>query len=216
MKVVSKILAIMILVLSFSFCYAEEELVVDDSAQENLGVVDTESLGIEGFDEDEELKQYYQDYRDYLEEYYNTYERTPSIKARVLSAEEPKEKYQIDYTSYSIAKYVAQPLTVEILEGEYEGQTLEMDFILTGDSLNNIIVSKLEKGDTVFIDVIPNEDGTLTGSVSNAWASTERVSILLIIGIILALLLIIYGGKRGFTTALVVSIIIVFATIIFV
>ncbi len=235
MKKFSFLAVLFIFVISaLSFCFADEipEIVTvtsgDDSQNDPvfindyddyLNIVGDEELGDEPVDSEEEmnnqLKQYYEEYQSYLKEYYDNYERKNPEKAEVIEASEEKEDFSIDYNTQSISKYVIQKVKVKVLPGEaHSGEELELDYILTADSLNNIILSRLEKGDIVFVTVSENEDGTIEGDISNSWATVKRVNTILIIAIIVVLLLMIYGGKKGFSTALVSAIAVIFATII--
>ncbi len=239
MKKFSSLAIIFILLMSiFCISYAEdvanvpdEDVITigdEDAKKDNqvyinnyddyLDVVNNDDSEDEMPTEDElnsQLKAYYDEYQAYLKEYYDNYERQVPERAKIIEAGEVKEDYSISYADQSISKYVIQKVKIKILPGEkHSGDELDLTYILTADSMNNIILSRLEKGDEVFVTVTENEDGTLQGNISNSWSTVKRVNKLLIIGIILALLLIIYGSKKGFSTALVCVIALVFATII--
>ena len=233
MKDLCKILAVCLLFVScFSFCYADDipvevQALTDGSGNENpSGTVyinnydDYESVAneVNGVPQDDEyneqLKQYYEEYRDYLKDYYDDYTRPEYFKAKVTEVVEIKDEYQVDYQTYNISKYKVQKLKTQVLEGEHSGEIIDVDFILTADVMGNITLAKLKKGDTVFLSINENEDGTTTGEVSNSWTPVERINVLVVFGIILLLILLIYGGKKGFSTSLVIIALIIFATII--
>ena len=140
----------------------------------------------------------------------NDYERSATNRAKVLEAGTPKDEYQLDYTSYAVSKFVIQKIKVEVLDGEHSGEQMDVDYVLTADSLNNIVLAPLKKGDTIFLVVTQNEDGTLTGDVSNSWSTVERSNVMYVLGIILLLLLLLYAGKKGFVTSLVAIMILIF------
>ncbi len=167
-----------------------------------------------GYDQDE-LKEYYNEYQNYITDYYNSYEREKTYKARVIDVEDVEEQYEYNEYYYSVSKYEIQPITVEVLEGEYKGQIFEIDYILTGDSLNNIQYSTLQKGDIVFVAVnIDEETGENYADITNAGSNVERFGIIICIGIIALLLLTVYGGKKGLITALISLLILDFCLVI--
>ena len=243
MKVISSILAVLVLFTAIaSICFADEiaettnesevvgapEIVTTDNEQSGnapiyindyddyVNAVSDAEVPDEVTDDsiNQELKNYYDEYQAYLKDYYDNYERTESNKAKVVEAGKSKEEYQLDYQTYSISKYIIQPIKVEILDGEYSGEQVDIDYVLTADSLNNIVLSEVKKGDTVFVSVSKDENGGLTATITNTWSTVERINKVLIIGIILAILLLIYGGKKGFSTALVCVLALIFATFI--
>lgn len=221
MKVLSKILAVIfIFSVLFSVCYAD---VVQYSGESNDFYIDNydDYYNMISKDEeavaqsyDEEIKSYYEEYQNYLKDYYNNYERPEMNKARITEAGEAKDDYQINYQTYAINKYVIQPIKAVVLDGPHSGDELDMEYVLSADSYNNIILAELKKGDTVFVLITENEDGTISGNISNSWSTVERTNSLLVIGIIAILLLLVYGGNKGFSTSVVVIMTIIFASII--
>ena len=219
----SKKIAITILILSMllsSICFATEELPNEINDSENTVYIDNyedyEDLinGTSGYSQ-EELKDYYNEYQDYIMEYYNSYEREETYKARVIEVEDVEEQYEFNDYYYSVSKYEIQPITVEILEGDYKGQTFDIDYILTGDSLNNIQYSSLQKGDIIFVAVnLDQETGETYADITNAGSNVERFGIIICLGVVALLLLIIYGGKKGVITALISLLILDFCLII--
>ncbi len=229
MKVLSKFLAVFML-FSISFMtvsYAED---VADSAKEDVLIdesdVEDEPVYIDNYDDYEalltdeeidpnaELKSYYEQYKSYLEDYYNEYKRDESNKARVIEAEEPKESYEMNYQNFSVSKYISQKVKAKILDGKHEGEEIELDYMLSADSLNNIILAPIKAGDVIFVAITEGEDGTVTGDVSNSWSTVERINIIVIITAIVILLFLIYGGKNGFSTILISAIGLLFGIII--
>ena len=221
MKVLSKILAVIfIFSVLFSVCYAD---VAQYSGESNDFYIDNydDYYNMISEDEeaiaqnyDEEIKSYYEEYQNYLKDYYNNYERPEMNKARITEAGEAKDDYQINYQTYAINKYVIQPIKAVVLDGPHSGDELDMEYVLSADSYNNIILAELKKGDTVFVLITENEDGTISGNISNSWSTVERTGSLLVIGIIAIILLLVYGGNKGFSTSLVVIMAIIFASIV--
>ena len=147
MKVISSILAVLVLFTAIaSICFADEiaettnesevvgapEIVTTDNEQSGnapiyindyddyVNAVSDAEVPDEVTDDsiNQELKNYYDEYQAYLKDYYDNYERTESNKAKVVEAGKSKEEYQLDYQTYSISKYIIQPIKVEILDGE--------------------------------------------------------------------------------------------------
>ena len=234
MKKFSFIAVILVLILSIAtICFADEsgEIITigdEEALKENQVYLNDYDEYINALGDDEEaedelseedykqqLKAYYDEYQEYLKEYYTNFERQETEKAEVVEAGETREEYTIDYTSQGVAKYVLETVKVKVLPGEkHSGEELELDYILTADSLNNIVLSRVEKGDIVFITIDDAGDGTLIGNISNSWSTVRRVNKMLIVAIIAVLLLLIYGGKKGFTTSLVVIMTAIFAIFI--
>lgn len=163
----------------------------------------------------EELKKYYDEYQNYIEEYYNQYDREETVKARVLKVNDVIETYEYNDYYYSVSKYEIQPISVLIIEGEYIGQEFEIDYLLTGDSLNNIKYSKLQEGDIIFVSVVTDEEtGETHADITNTGANVERIGVVFCISIVAVLLLAVYGGKKGLITAFITFLILDFCLII--
>ncbi len=237
MKVLSKVLAVIFLFSAFSsVCFAEEGVGTrNDDAVQTIpsSSASGEQVYINNYDDyvnvlneddsqapmteeemNEELKGYYEEYQKYLSDYYNNYERTVINKARVIEAKPSKEEYQLNYQDYSVSKFVIQPLEVEVIDGDHSGEILNIDYVLTADSLNNIILSEVKKDDIVLITITEKDDGTISGAIANSWAAVERVNKVFVIGILLVIVLLIYGGKKGFSTSLIAILSLIFAVII--
>ena len=215
MEVLKKIVLIAAIVFVFMNCYsiclADEEIQVLDSLDEYneiAGSVEAENQTVS----DEDLKEYYNEYRDYLKGYYDSYVREEPILAVVTEISEVKESYEVSY-DYSVAKYTYQTVKAKILDGAYKDKEADLEYLLTADALDNIKLAELHVGDKIFITVTENEDGTITGTISNSWATVLRINTILCIGVIVMLLAIIYAGRKGLSLSLI-SIIILLAAII--
>lgn len=218
-KKFTTIILILSIILS-SVCFATEEIANTTENAEDVKYIDNyeeyENLmnGMASYSQDE-LKEYYNEYQEYIAEYYNSYEREKTYKAKVIETEDIKEEYEFNEYYYSVSKYEIQPIKVEILEGDYKGQKFDIDYMLTGDSLNNIQYSSLQKGDIIFVAVNVNEEtGENYADITNAGSNVERFGIIICIGVVTLLLLIIYGGKKGLITGLISLLILDFCLVI--
>ena len=161
---------------------------------------------------EDDLKQYYLEYKEYLYDYYTSYERPELTKAIVTEAGYIKDEYEVtDY--YSVTKYVVQDVKAKIIEGEYAGQEIEMDYLLSADSLNNILLAPLHVGDKIFVS-LTEENGVLSGEISNSWSTVQRTTTMICIGAIIGILLLIYAGKKGLNAVLITLIVLLSCTIV--
>lgn len=202
MKKVSILLIVFIIMSLFAVSFADEVVPEDDTGAyiDSASELDALYGGQDTTEEVDQLKEAYDMYQEYLLEYYDVYERPNTYKAKVIEVKEPRDEYfQQDY--YSVSKYVLQPIKVEILEGEYKGKQKEFDYVLTMDSLNNINIQEAKVGDVIFVSVDLIASGDIDVTVPNSWASVSRFHVVIILAIIAVLLLVIYGGKKGITTA---------------
>ena len=185
----------------------------DEDYEKVLNEVQGSNVNSEASSDDEQLKEYYEQYQDYIKDYYNSYERPQVNSAKVIEAEESKETYEIvDY--YSVAKYLIQNIKVELLDGEYKGSQISIEYVRTGDSMDNIHFAPLKVGDTIFVQVDKDESGELVANVTNTWSFVSRSGMIIVFAVIAFLLLIIYGGKKGINSGLISIIAIVFSIVI--
>lgn len=153
----------------------------------------------------DELKEYYESYQEYMREYFNSYQREKTIKARVIEVSPAHEEYEYNEYYYSASKYDIQPIVVEIMEGEYIGEKFDISYLLTGDSLGNIKYSDLKVGDVIFVGLFTDETtGEVYADITNAGANIERLGVVVCIGIMALILLVIYGGKKGLLLSLII------------
>ncbi len=214
MKVRSKIisfLAVLFVIFSSSICFADD-IVIDDELI-NGSVENTDDYYDYSDNDDsslqvtnDELAQYYDEYIDYLKGYYDSYVREVPVRAVVISASEVKEDYEVGY-NYSISKTISQDVKVRIDEGSHKGSEIEVKYLLSADPLNNIILAKLHQGDNVYVTITENGDATISGDVSNSWSTVQRINLVLCIAIILSLTIIVFFGRKGFSTSIIVAIV---------
>ena len=229
-KVLIVTLIIAIAVFSMGLSFASEED-IPEQTEENTIVIDNyddyQKLLANDFDyyadgqdgqtqyepSEDELKDYYLDYHEYMLDYYDSYTRPENIRALVTEVGRTKESYEAtDY--YSVSKYVLQDVKAKILEGEHAGEEIEMEYLLSADSLNNIELAPLHVGDKIFVNITEGEDGSISGEISNSWSTVQRINYVICFGIIVAILLLIYAGKKGINAILITLIVIIVCTII--
>ena len=219
-KLVSLVILTMFIV-SSTICFATNANKVTELEQNTDAYIDSyeeyEQLYNEqetGYNQ-EQLKAYYNDYQKSIKEYFEEYNRDETVKAKVVKASSVEEVYEIDEYYYSVSKYEFQPITVEILEGEHKGKTFDIDYLLTGDSLNNITYSKLKTGDTIYVGFFTDEEtGETYADITNAGSNVERFFVVVIIGIVALALMMIYGGKKGVLATLITILILDFCLLI--
>lgn len=189
---------------------ADEDIYIDEYDEyEDLINTDDDQMT------QDELKEYYEDYKEYLSEYYRTYEREEPIKAKVVEVSPSEEQYEFNEYYYSVSKFEIQPIVVEILEGEHIGERFPISYLLTGDSLSNIRYSEVKVGDTIFVGFTQDEEtGEIIADIMNTGSNIERLGVVICLAIIAALLLIIYGGKKGLITVLLLLLIVDFTAVI--
>ena len=177
----------------------------DDEDIQYIGSYDEyEDMANSQYSQDE-LKGYYESYQEYMRDYFDSYKREETIKARVVEVSPAHEEYEYNEYYYSASKYDIQPIVVEIMEGEHIGKKFDISYLLTGDSLGNIRYADLQVGDVIFVGFFTDEaTGELVADITNAGANIERLSVVVCIGIIALILLVIYGGKKGLLVSLII------------
>ena len=128
---------------------------------------------------------------------------TVTVKAKVLKVDEPHEETIMEYTN----KY--QNVTVEILEGEFAGNTYEGKYCLSYDLDNKIEGYPLSKGNTVFVQISKN---LLTGEQTIVVQDMVRQNYLVAMLIVFFIIVLVVGRKntRSSVVALVVTIVAIF------
>ncbi len=154
-------------------------------------------------EEDTAGKEYFEQYQNYIKEYYASYERPTLTKAKVIEAGNSKFKYDTS-SYYSVSRYYVQKVKLELLEGEFKGKEVDAEYMRTGDSMDNLHFAPLKVGDTVFVNAQVDDNGNVSVSFANAWSSVSRSSVIYILAIIGILLLIIYAGRKGLNASLIV------------
>lgn len=225
-KKIALILFVMLVGMIWNVCLATDENITDDLDLQNISGDDGEYINSyedyenlandtnTGYSQDE-LKEYYNSYQDYMKGYYREYQRADSIKARVIEVDEIQEEYEFNDYYYSVSKYKIQPIKVKILEGDHAGEEYAISYLLTGDSLSNIEYAALKKGDVIFVGVSESENGEeVYADITNTGANVERLGVVICIGVVALLLLIIYGGKKGVLSALILLLALDFCLVI--
>lgn len=128
---------------------------------------------------------------------YKTAKRTPVYRAKVVEASEP----QVNYSSYGYYGYYYktnyQPLTIEVIEGPYQGKVFDdFNYILTCDTYGNIKIPAAQKGDIINV-VITDEEGTQTAAPASYDAPVVRWQWVVFLLILTGIITLIYAGKQG-------------------
>ena len=184
MKIVSKIL-ITLLILTFlvSNVYATEEI------SETL----EESIPSEEMANAEETQEFGQP--QHLE--------SVIVKAKVTKVDKPHEETIAEYAS------TYQNVTVEILEGEYTGNSYDGKYCLSYDIDNKIVGYPVSKGNKVFVQINKNP---LTGEPEIVVQDIVRQNYLIYMIVLFFAIILFVGRKQGLKAivALVVTIIAIF------
>lgn len=207
-KIFSIVITLIMIFTLYSVCFATEDQVITpiesgDNYIDNYDDYEDYLQQTSDTYSQDELKAAYDAYQESLKEYYNEYKRDGVIKARVVEIEDVKTVYELDEYYYSVNKYEIQPIVVHVLEGEHEGERFSINYLLTGDSLNNIQYSKVSVGDTIFIGFYEDETtGEVVADITNTGSNVERLGIVICILAVVVILLIIYAGKNGILVSL--------------
>ena len=113
-------------------------------------------------------------------------------RARVLSLEELPEEGGVDEFGFALRRFKAE---LELLNGQFRGQIVEIDHVLTGTPAYDIVI---EVGDRVLVGVETLEGELLEVVI----ADYERDRSLYALTLLFAALLIGLGGKKGFKSLL--------------
>ena len=125
------------------------------------------------------------------------------VKAKVIKAGKPYEETTLEYTS------TYQDVTVEILEGEFAGNTYEGQYCLSYDIDNKIVGYPISKGNKVFVQITKNG---LSADPKVTVQDVIRENYLYVMIILFFLLILVVGRKQGLKAiiALVITIIAIF------
>ncbi len=121
---------------------------------------------------------------------------TTVYKAKVKNASEATIEYGVDESNaYYMSRY--QGLEIEVLEGDFKGQTFEdCIYPLKVDTYSNIDVSMVNEGDIIYVSFYESDDGVFP-YVTQLDASVSRWLPITILGIVTVLLALVYTGKHG-------------------
>lgn len=120
--------------------------------------------------------------------------RTQTVKARVLETKSVEEYYSNDSSGSYKIKY--QPLKVQILEGEYAGQTVEVSYILTADTYENIKVPSVRENQNINV-ILQESNGELYAYATTIDAAVDRSGYVITLSIITIFILLVSLGKSG-------------------
>lgn len=170
---------------------------------------DYESIMGSGYTQ-EELEEGYNTQMELLKEQYKEYERSELVKAKVTSMNEMDYEYVTD--QYNIYKDWSQKITIEILEGDYKGEQFDIEYPITIDLVGNIKLAEVSKGDIIYVYFNSTSEGeTPTPGIMTIDTSVNRSTAFIVLGIISALLILVYGGKHGINTIVMI----ILATVLF-
>lgn len=163
---------------------------------------------------DEEKEEQYQEQMADWEKYYDESETENLIRARVILAGEAEISYESDYYG-GIIKMKEQNVEVEILEGEYAGRHAHVKYPLMADSLLNLEVLELKKGDEIYVVGIKLDEktDTLYAEIGNIGFNLERKAGMIILAVVAIILVCAFCKERGILSILI-SILIVSITLL--
>ena len=140
MKRVYKIIVLFIMIIAIAFnIYADENKTEEDTAQAEASVEQTDLVS-----KQPEVKI-----------------QNIEVKAKVIKAGQKKQ-----ITTDSITDTV-QELRIKILEGKHKGEEYTTNYILSYDIEGKILAYEIEEGNTVWVQLTENPDGTVVTSVEN-------------------------------------------------
>ncbi len=204
-KLVSLIIAV-IMIFSVTLCYASEDVGDTNTNSDDVTDIDNfddfNSVSNGGYTQGE-LQGYYEEYIKMMEDYYENYERSHTVKARVISAGDLQTIYNMDY--YNVYQIRYQSLEIEILEGEYKGKILNTDYILTGDTFGNIQIPEVKEGDKILVAIETDENGELNAYTVSFDTSVSRSAWIIGIAIVTLIIVLIYAGVKGVQSSLLVA-----------
>lgn len=220
---------LMILMMIFSMtAYATEEMdeFGDITQLEDLTDIG-EVIQIDNFDDyealasdqpeisDDEYEEIYQEQMKELRKFFDEYENEKLTKVKVVKAGESEYIYEMDYTGY-LYKMKKQDVTVNVLEGEYEGKEVKLTYPLIMDSLLNLNVPELKKGDIVYVSLeMDEETEEVAAYATEIGFNVERKAGVIVLGVIAIVLVVVYGKGSGIFSALLILLIITCTLLIY-
>lgn len=207
---------LMIFTILSSMCvFATEEIVDGSQVIELDSYEDYEALlGDQMQLTDEEYEATYKEQMEYMVKYYDEYEVEDFPKAKVLEVYEPETMYETDYSGF-VYKLTTQDVKVRLLEGEYEGEEVTVTYPLVADMLGNLKMKELKKGDVIYVaPAMDEETNELYADVAGVGFNVERKTPMIILAIVTAALIAIYGKEKGILSLLLSGLILVVALLI--
>lgn len=211
--------------LSTMCVFATEEILVDSEVGEEVAE-DSEIIELENYEDyealfseqeqisDEEYKKAYDEQLKMLEEYYEEFKPEKLVKAKVIEAGTIEDVYEADYTGI-IYKLKKQDVTAKIMEGEYEGEEVTVLYPLTADSFQNLKVTEVKKGDTIYVaTALDEETKEVQAQIASVGFNLERKLGVVILAIVAVVLIIAFGKERGILSTLIATLIIAITLLI--
>ena len=161
----------------------------------------------------EEYEAEYIKQMDEIAQNFEKYEMEDLVKTKVVKVNEPEEIYEQDDISKYIYKAKSQKIEVEVLEGEFAGEIVALTYPLMIDDLLNLEVPELKLGDIINAEIY-KYNGEIIAIIRDTEASVERKAGVIVLLVITAILIVIYGKEKGLLSLLIAILIIVLALFI--
>lgn len=187
----------------FALCLSCVTLASNYSADENSGDV----VYIDTFEEYQELLNSFDTQAIYKEEYeeqvksdmelYEDINPVEVFRAKILEASDEQEYYEL-YSGDGLYKISYQNLKIEILEGDYKGQTFEdVKYYLSYNLYETMSPSALSAGQTVFVNFVENYEGGISPYIASTDSSIDRAGVFWFLVIVALIVTLIYLSGHG-------------------
>ncbi len=144
---------------------------------------------------DDEYKTAYEKYLDTRVEEFGLYERPIPSRAKVIKSSAIQEYYGYYETAYK-ASY--QDLQIEVLDGEFKGQTIDdFKYVLTTDSYDNIRLNEAKTGDVLIVYVFDTEEEGLVAYSLGTDSTVVRWPGVVTLLAVSIMFILIYLGSKG-------------------
>lgn len=188
-----------IFLMLFLICFASVEAsTIKEYVEYSSGEKDDGSIYLDSYEDYEKILKdvdeqevYKKDYEQMIQnqiEEFEKIEKSKTVKAKVLETKNVEEYYSNDSTGTYKIKY--QPLNVQILEGEYKDKEVEVSYILTADSYENIKVPAIRKNQNINV-ILQEESGDLYAYATTIDAAVDRAGYVLALAIVTILVVLI-------------------------
>jgi uncharacterized membrane protein len=204
----------LILLTSTLFCISTYGTQTDDSQTITIDDLAGYEQLLGGGQSQEELKKEYEKNLKDISDYYDSYTRPDTVRAKVIQA----GKEQIEYKSdnyYGVYEEKYQEMKIRILEGQFKDKEIDTRYMLSSDSLGNIKIPKIAVGNVVPVVITPNDSGTEVASadIISTDISVERIGWIIVLVVLTLILLFIYTDIKKLSMIIPI---IVFVDLIFV
>lgn len=184
---------------------------------------ENEVVKIENYDQIEDLlagKELMSDeekYEKQMNEFAKAYEESEVeelTKAKVIEASDSEDVYE-EYSDGYLFKFKKQDIKVELLEGEYKGEIVSIVYPLTADMFLNLEIPELNVGDVIYVyPYLGADNTTVEAEVGNMGTGIERKTGVIILFVVTAILMIVFGKEKGVVSLLIVALIFVLTLLI--